>query len=78
MADEYQWLDQEAAERLLRGEPVDPVGTPARAQAELLARALDSARTPAAGPLAGPDGELPGEAAALAAFRKAVAERATA
>ncbi|MFI8999680.1 hypothetical protein [Streptomyces sp. NPDC053541] len=78
MADEYQWLDQEAAERLLRGEPVDPVGTSARAEAELLARALDSARTPAAGPLAGPDGELPGEAAALAAFRKAVAERAAA
>lgn len=78
MADEYQWLDQEAAERLLRGESVDPVGTSARAEAELLARALDTARTPAAGPLAGPGGELPGEAAALAAFRKAVAERAAA
>ncbi|MFF6773778.1 hypothetical protein ACFY8W_09450 [Streptomyces sp. NPDC012637] len=77
MADErYQWLDQEAAERLLRGEPVDPVDDASRAQAELLARVLETARTPAAGPVAGPDGELPGEAAALAAFRKAVAERA--
>ncbi|MEU8621707.1 hypothetical protein [Streptomyces sp. NPDC048623] len=78
MADEqYQWLDQEAAERLLRGESVDPVGTSARAEAELLARALDTARTtPAAGLTAGPGGELPGEAAALAAFREAVAERA--
>ncbi|WMX45406.1 hypothetical protein [Streptomyces roseicoloratus] len=77
MADErYQWLDQEAAERLLRGEPVDPVDDASRTQAELLARALDTARTPAVGLVAGPDGELPGEAAALAAFRKAVAERA--
>ncbi|MET9954592.1 hypothetical protein ABZ135_24030 [Streptomyces sp. NPDC006339] len=76
MADErYQWLDQEAAERLLRGEPVDPVDDASRAQAELLARALDTARTPTAAAM---DGELPGEAAALAAFRKAVAERATA
>ncbi|MFD0371917.1 hypothetical protein [Streptomyces sp. NPDC059071] len=79
MADErYQWLDQEAAERLLRGEPVDPVDDASRAQAELLARVLDTARTPALGALAGPDGELPGEAAALAAFRKAAAERAAA
>ncbi|MEV0447631.1 hypothetical protein [Streptomyces sp. NPDC050600] len=77
MADErYQWLDQEAAERLLRGEPVDPADDTARAHAELLARTLDSARTPVAAP--GPDGELPGEAAALAAFRKATAERAAA
>ncbi|MFF5975935.1 hypothetical protein ACFY7C_30940 [Streptomyces sp. NPDC012769] len=76
MADErYQWLDQEAAERLLRGEPVDPVDDASRAQAELLARALDTARTPTAAAF---EGELPGEAAALAAFRKAVAERATA
>ncbi|MFI8827513.1 hypothetical protein [Streptomyces sp. NPDC053431] len=74
MADErYQWLDQEAAERLLRGEPVDSVDDVSRAQAEILARALDAARTPAA---LERDGELPGEAAALAAFRKVVAERA--
>lgn len=75
MADErYQWLDQEAAERLLRGEPVDPADDAARAQAALLARTLRAARTPVAA--LGPDGELPGEAAALAAFRKASAERA--
>ncbi|MFC8951754.1 hypothetical protein ACFT8P_03790 [Streptomyces sp. NPDC057101] len=77
MADErYQWLDQEAAERLLRGEPVDAVDDHARAGAERLAGALDAARTPAF-PAAG-SGELPGEAAALAAFRKATAERAAA
>ncbi|MFI8961259.1 hypothetical protein ACIGO8_04010 [Streptomyces sp. NPDC053493] len=74
MADErYQWLDQEAAERLLRGDPVDPVDPTARAEAVFLARALDTARTPAA---SAADGELPGEAAALAAFRKVTAERA--
>ncbi|MEU2115419.1 hypothetical protein ABZ567_07145 [Streptomyces sp. NPDC016459] len=77
MADErYQWLDQESAERLLRGEPVDAVDDHARAGAERLARALDTARTPAF-PAAG-SGELPGEAAALAAFREATAERASA
>ncbi|MFD3728362.1 hypothetical protein [Streptomyces sp. NPDC058671] len=77
MADErYQWLDQESAERLLRGEPVDAVDDHARAGAERLARALDTARTPAF-PAAG-NGELPGEAAALAAFREATAERASA
>ncbi|MET9373178.1 hypothetical protein ABZX98_03355 [Streptomyces sp. NPDC002992] len=74
MADErYQWLDQEAAERLLRGEPVDAVDDHAREQAERLAQALAAARTL---PLAGPaHAELPGEEAALVAFRKATAER---
>ncbi|MER5308355.1 hypothetical protein ABT034_11255 [Streptomyces sp. NPDC002773] len=76
MADErYQWLDQEAAERLLRGEPVDAVGDHARAGAERLAGALDATRVHAL-PAAG-SGELPGEAAALAAFRQATAERAS-
>ncbi|WP_329116870.1 hypothetical protein [Streptomyces sp. NBC_01353] len=77
MADErYQWLDQEAAERLLRGEPVDAVDDHAREQAERLAEALASARFL---PLAVPaDAELPGEEAALAAFRKATAERSLA
>ncbi|WP_426365703.1 hypothetical protein [Streptomyces sp. E-08] len=75
MADErYQWLDQEAAERLLRGEPVEALDDRARHQAERLAQALGTARTPAAPPAAGT--ELPGEAAALAAFREATAERA--
>ncbi|MFD7961053.1 hypothetical protein ACFV5J_09610 [Streptomyces zaomyceticus] len=75
MADErYQWLDQEAAERLLRGEPVDAADDRARSQAERLAGALDAARTAAAVPAA--PTALPGEAAALAAFRRATAERA--
>ncbi|MGW6395746.1 hypothetical protein ACWFR1_35795 [Streptomyces sp. NPDC055103] len=75
MADErYQWLDQEAAERLLRGEPVDALDDPARPEARRLAEALDSARTPAAARTG--QAELPGEAAALAAFRRATAERA--
>ncbi|WP_328950118.1 hypothetical protein OG778_21170 [Streptomyces sp. NBC_00184] len=66
MADEqHEWLDKEAAEKMLRREPVDPSDGPPRNEAERLAAALDAvART--ARPAAG---ELPGEAAALAAFR---------
>ncbi|NEC69074.1 hypothetical protein G3I41_31500, partial [Streptomyces sp. SID9727] len=66
MADEQDaWLDKEAAEKLLRGEPVDPAEGRPRQDAERLATALDAvART--ARPATGP---LPGEAAALAAFR---------
>ncbi|MFI5630988.1 hypothetical protein ACIA8E_16755 [Streptomyces sp. NPDC051664] len=65
MADEqYEWLDKDAAERLLRGEPVDPVDGHARTEAARLMAALAAAR--GARPA---DGELPGEAAALAAFR---------
>ncbi|WP_411574358.1 extensin [Streptomyces fradiae] len=77
MADERnEWLDHEAAERLLRGEPVDAGDDYTRWQAERLSRALDSARgVPLA---AGPSGELPGEEAALTAFRAARAERAAA
>ncbi|MFD4942543.1 hypothetical protein ACFVYE_34390 [Streptomyces sp. NPDC058239] len=68
MADEhYEWLDKDAAERLLCGEPVDPVGGQSRTEAERLAAALDAAAR-AARPATG---ELPGEAAALAAFRTA-------
>lgn len=74
MADErYQWLDQDAAERLLRGEPVDAVDDHSRAEAERLAQALAAARPRPV--LRAADAELPGEAAALAAFRKAAAER---
>ncbi|MFI9342948.1 hypothetical protein ACIG0D_16945 [Streptomyces sp. NPDC052773] len=72
MADEqYRWLDRETAERLLRGESPDAVGADARDQAERLAEALGAlaARPPLTSE------ELPGEAAALAAFRKARAER---
>ncbi|MER7551214.1 hypothetical protein ABTX86_14665 [Streptomyces anulatus] len=68
MADEhYEWLDKDAAERLLRGEPVVPVGDKARTDAFRLAEALGAAR---GGPRP-PTGELPGEDAVLAAFRQA-------
>ncbi|WP_149185021.1 hypothetical protein [Streptomyces sp. TRM49041] len=77
MADERnEWLDHEAAERLLRGEPVDADDDYTRLRAERLAEALESVRA-ANGPLsAGPSGELPGEEAALTAFRAARSERA--
>lgn len=77
MADERnQWLDQEAAERLLRGLPVEDVDDHTRDRVERLARALDAARPAALASAA--EGELPGESAALAAFRAAAAERAAA
>ncbi|WKD32987.1 hypothetical protein [Streptomyces xanthophaeus] len=74
MADERnRWLDEAAAEKLLRGEPVEPVGPAAdqraRDEAARLRAALDA--------LGGVNGslhagtELPGEAAAMAAFRTA-------
>ncbi|MGW6687630.1 hypothetical protein [Streptomyces sp. NPDC054961] len=69
MADERdRWLDKAAADRLLRGEPAVPAAEhPARARAERLRAALGAlAERPPAGA-----GELPGEAAALAAFRAA-------
>ncbi|WLQ35851.1 hypothetical protein P8A18_21550 [Streptomyces castrisilvae] len=68
MADEqYAWLDKEAAEKLLRGEPVDSAeGHPCQ-DAERLAAALGAAARTALPAT----GELPGEAAALAAFRAA-------
>ncbi|MFF4838153.1 hypothetical protein [Streptomyces sp. NPDC001315] len=70
MADEqYRWLDRETAERLLRGEPFDnAVDATARDRAERLAETL-GALSAAAPPLS--SDELPGEAAALAAFRAA-------
>ncbi|MEW2398602.1 hypothetical protein [Streptomyces sp. NPDC046862] len=72
MADEhYKWLDREAAERLLRGEPLEAVDADARAAADRLTAALD-ALTPG---MPSEDVELPGEEAALAAFRKARGER---
>ncbi|WP_399086838.1 hypothetical protein ACGH2B_09155 [Streptomyces sp. BBFR2] len=60
--DRYNWLDNDAAERLLRGEPV---GTTAPGAPELARLLADAAP---AGPGAAP---LPGEEAALAAFRRA-------
>jgi hypothetical protein len=72
LADEqYKWLGREAAERLLRGEPLEAVDADVRAAADRLTGALD-ALTPAMPPA---EAELPGEEAALAAFRKARAER---
>ncbi|MEU5956991.1 hypothetical protein [Streptomyces sp. NPDC047525] len=84
MADEdYRWLDREAAERLLSGEPIDGTdGTDgidstdpqAREQAAQLAKALAAlAADDRAGSVVPADisSELPGEAAALAAFREA-------
>jgi hypothetical protein len=73
MADErYEWLDRDAAERLLRGVSVDAVGEPARTDAARLAAALEYAADPGYRY----DGELPGEAAAMAAYRKARADAA--
>ncbi|GGZ04259.1 hypothetical protein GCM10010300_55090 [Streptomyces olivaceoviridis] len=68
MADEqYTWLNRETAERLLRGESLEAVDPSARDQAERLSRALGALSAEAASA----PGELPGEQAALAAFRKA-------
>ncbi|MEU0594823.1 hypothetical protein [Streptomyces ardesiacus] len=78
MADEQdEWLDRETAEILLRGEPLEALeGTDpaARDRAGRLVAALGALAVPPA-----PTGEeLPGEASALAAFRKVRAERADA
>ncbi|MGI5195312.1 hypothetical protein ACQEVY_16980 [Streptomyces sp. CA-288835] len=68
MADEqYKWLDRSAAERLLRGEPLESVGADDRDQADRLVRALGALTAE----LPPTSAELPGEANALAAFRKA-------
>ncbi|MEU0406959.1 hypothetical protein ABZ307_03910 [Streptomyces griseorubiginosus] len=73
MADEsYEWLDLETAERLLRGEPLEAVDEATRDQAERLAETL-AALTAEPAPTST---ELPGEEAALAAFRKVRAHRA--
>ncbi|MEU9357872.1 hypothetical protein AB0D35_07120 [Streptomyces sp. NPDC048301] len=73
MADEQQeWLDADVAERLLRGESAgfaDPAGDHISKEVQRLESALRALRTP--GPAAG---ELPGEAAVLAAFREAPRE----
>ncbi|QOV36052.1 hypothetical protein IM697_39485 [Streptomyces ferrugineus] len=68
MADElYRWLDRETAERLLSGESLEAVDAADRDQAERLAKTLE-ALTAEPPPTSE---ELPGEAAALAAFRTA-------
>lgn len=74
MADEqYRWLDRETAERLLRGESLEAVDPADRDQAERLAKTLEALT--AEPPLSST--ELPGEAAALAAFRAVRAGRDT-
>ncbi|GAA1418790.1 hypothetical protein GCM10009601_14720 [Streptomyces thermospinosisporus] len=71
MADEqHRWLDRDTAERLLSGLPPEAADPAAREKAERLARTLGALTPP---PLTCE--ELPGEAAALAAFRKAREER---
>ncbi|MGW1215510.1 hypothetical protein ACWD5F_38355 [Streptomyces sp. NPDC002499] len=79
MADEqYRWLDPETAETLLRGEPLDAVDATARDEAERLAKTLDALSSDvirAGADVIRPGPELPGEAAALAAFRTARADR---
>ncbi|MFG3152779.1 hypothetical protein ACGF7W_12145 [Streptomyces sp. NPDC048219] len=73
MSDEQDgWLDRETAETLLRGESLKAVDPAVRDRAERLAHTLDAL---AAHPVP-TSGELPGEAAALAAFRKARADDA--
>ncbi|MGY3203638.1 hypothetical protein [Streptomyces sp. TE5632] len=75
MADEqHRWLNRETAERLLNGEPLEAADPTTRDQAERLARTLGALSSPPPPPSA--DEELPGEAAALAAFRKVRGERA--
>ncbi|MDX3307848.1 hypothetical protein P1S61_01745 [Streptomyces sp. ME08-AFT2] len=76
MADKHdRWLDREASERLLRGEsPDNAVADAAHDEAERLARTLGALAASAAAPPPA-DEELPGEAAALAAFRKVHADR---
>ncbi|MBV7699062.1 hypothetical protein [Streptomyces sp. TRM70350] len=72
MADEqYRWLNRETAERLLSGEPLDAADAATHEQAARLAHTLGglSAKPPLT------SDELPGEAAALAAFRKVRADR---
>jgi hypothetical protein len=67
MADEHnKWLNRETAERLLSGESLEAVDAAARDQAERLAEALGALSAE----MAPATTELPGEQAALAAFRK--------
>ncbi|WP_327115431.1 hypothetical protein OG206_12725 [Streptomyces sp. NBC_01341] len=67
MADEqHEWLDADTAEKLLRGASVESVDDHSRTGLPRLEATLRAVRTPAPA-----RGELPGEAAAMAAFREA-------
>ncbi|MEU6842886.1 hypothetical protein ABZ930_13575 [Streptomyces sp. NPDC046716] len=73
MADEHdKWLDRDAAERVLRGEPLEAVHDDDVRRAGRLTGTLDALSALPSGP----GGELPGEEAALKAFREARAESA--
>ncbi|MEU0441580.1 hypothetical protein ABZ202_17730 [Streptomyces sp. NPDC006186] len=63
-----RWLDRDTADRLLNGEPLDHLTPPAREQAERIADALGALAVTAT---PDPTAALPGEEAALAAFRAA-------
>ncbi|MFI0237105.1 hypothetical protein [Streptomyces sp. NPDC016845] len=68
MADEHdKWLDRDAAERLLSGEPLEAATENDVRRAERLRATFDALTVLPAGP----DGELPGEDVALKAFREA-------
>ena len=71
MADEqYRWLDRDAAERLLRGEPLAKPSTPSRPATRPNGSPRAALERPGrADPRRAP--ELPGEDAAVAAFRTA-------
>ncbi|MEZ7007067.1 hypothetical protein, partial [Streptomyces sp. AD55] len=70
MADEQdKWLDRETAEVVLRGEPLEKAGPEAEARARRLLDTLNALTTT--------DPGLPGESAALAAFRAARAAAGT-
>ncbi|MER7736388.1 hypothetical protein ABTX80_36510 [Streptomyces erythrochromogenes] len=73
MADERdRWLDEAAAEAFLRGGPAEPVGPAADARAAMEAARLRAALDALAAVAAAPGGgELPGEGAAMDAYRAA-------
>ncbi|MFE7131616.1 hypothetical protein ACFVIM_12205 [Streptomyces sp. NPDC057638] len=72
MGDErYDWLDRSTAEKLLRGEPVETPDERTRLQAARLGHALSRTAHPDPDPAVDPGTPLPGEAAAMAAFRAA-------
>ncbi|MFI9721589.1 hypothetical protein ACIHFE_18360 [Streptomyces sp. NPDC052396] len=75
---EHGWLDEGSAERLLAGDPLAPCpvcGDSAHGQGRCTAGELEAALNALRPPAVLPDGPLPGEEAALAAFRTARAER---
>ncbi|THA84818.1 hypothetical protein [Streptomyces sp. A0592] len=73
MADERdRWLDEAAAEAFLRGGPTEPVGPAADTRAAMEAARLRAALDALAAVAAAPSGtELPGEGAAMDAYRAA-------